>query len=39
VARALPDGSLVGSGSVELGLGRELIDRLEERLAELPRRR
>ena len=39
VARALPDGSLVGSGSVELGLGRELIDQLEERRAELPRRR
>jgi hypothetical protein len=27
---------LVGSGSVELGLGRELIDQLEERLVELP---
>jgi hypothetical protein len=26
VARAMPDGSLVGSGSVELGLGRELVD-------------
>jgi hypothetical protein len=26
VARAPPDASLVGSGSVELGLGRELVD-------------
>ncbi len=30
---------MLGSGSVELGLGRELIDQLEERFAELPRRR
>jgi bifunctional non-homologous end joining protein LigD len=39
VARTLEDGSLVGAGSIELGLGRELVDRLERRLAELPARR
>jgi bifunctional non-homologous end joining protein LigD len=40
VARRLPDGSLASAGSIELGLGRELIDQLEERLAGMrPRRR
>jgi hypothetical protein len=39
VARALPDGSLSSAGSVELGLSRELTEQLEQRLAELPRRR
>jgi bifunctional non-homologous end joining protein LigD len=40
VARALPDGSFTSAGSIELGLGRELVDQLERRLAELtPRRR
>jgi hypothetical protein len=36
VARPRPDGSLTSAGSIELGLGRELIDQLERRLAELP---
>jgi ATP-dependent DNA ligase len=39
VARPLPDGSVMSAGSIELGLGRELIDQLEDRLAELPPRR
>jgi hypothetical protein len=40
VARRLADGSLASAGSIELGLGRELIDQLERRLAPLsPRRR
>jgi bifunctional non-homologous end joining protein LigD len=40
VARRLDDGSLAGAGSIELGLRPELIDVLEERVAELaPRRR
>jgi bifunctional non-homologous end joining protein LigD len=39
VARRHPDGSLTGAGSIELGLHRELVQPLEERLAELPARR
>jgi hypothetical protein len=39
VARRLPDGSFGGAGSIELGLRAELVDVLEERLAELPPRR
>jgi bifunctional non-homologous end joining protein LigD len=39
VARHQPDGSLTGAGSIELGLHRELIERLEDRLEELPPRR
>lgn len=40
VARHRSDGSLMSAGSIELGLGRELIGRLQERLAQLaPRRR
>jgi hypothetical protein len=34
-----PDGSFTGAGSIELGLQRELVERLEARLAELPARR
>jgi hypothetical protein len=33
------NGSLAGAGSIELGLRRELVDLLEQRLAELPLRR
>ena len=39
VARRLPDGSFAGAGSIELGLHPDLIDILEQRLAELPPRR
>lgn len=39
VARPQPDGSFTGAGSIELGLHRELVERLEARLAELPARR
>jgi bifunctional non-homologous end joining protein LigD len=39
VARHRPDGSLTGAGAVELGLHRDLVERLERRLAELPARR
>ena len=39
VARQLPDGSLRGAGSIELGLRPELLDELERRLRELPTRR
>lgn len=40
VARPLQDGSFAGAGSIELGLRSELVDILEQRLAELaPRRR
>jgi bifunctional non-homologous end joining protein LigD len=39
VARRLPDGALAGAGSVELGLAPELVEVLEQRLAELPPRR
>jgi hypothetical protein len=35
VARGLPDGSLGSAGTIELGLGHERIDQLEERVAEL----
>ena len=33
------DGSFTGAGAIELGLHRELVERLEARLAELPARR
>jgi bifunctional non-homologous end joining protein LigD len=39
VARRLPDGSLRGAGSIELGLGPDLLEVLDDRLAELPARR
>ena len=39
VARHQTDGSFAGAGAIELGLHRELIERLEIRLAELPARR
>lgn len=39
VARRHPDGSFTGAGSIELGLHRDLVERLEGRLAELPARR
>jgi hypothetical protein len=35
----LPDGTFTGAGSIEPGLHRELVARLESRLAELPARR
>ena len=35
VARRQPDGSLTRAGSIELGLHRELVERLERRLASL----
>jgi bifunctional non-homologous end joining protein LigD len=38
VARHQSDGSFTGAGAVELGLQRELVDRLEHRLAGLPAR-
>src|SRR5262249_45007131 len=39
VARSQPDGSFTGAGAVELGLHRDLVERLERRLADLPARR
>ncbi len=39
VARHQTDGSFTGAGAIELGLHRELVERLEVRLAELPARR
>ena len=39
VARHQTDGSFTGAGAIELGLRRELVDRLEVRLAEVPARR
>ena len=39
VGRHQTDGSLTGAGAIELGLHRELVERLEARLAELPARR
>jgi hypothetical protein len=39
VARHQTDGSFAGAGAIELGLHRELVERLEIRLAELPARR
>ncbi len=39
VARRCPGGSFTGAGSIELGLHRELVERIEARLAELPVRR
>ena len=38
VARRQPDGSLSGGGTIELGLHREFVERLELRLDELPAR-
>lgn len=38
VGRHQPDGSFTGAGAVELGLDRELVERLEARLADLPAR-
>jgi bifunctional non-homologous end joining protein LigD len=38
VARRQTDGSFQGAGAIELGLHRELVERLEARLAELPAR-
>jgi len=39
VARHQADGSFTGAGAIEIGLHRELVERLEIRLAELPARR
>jgi hypothetical protein len=39
VARELPDGSFSTAGSIELGLPRDLVGQLEQRLFELPTRR
>jgi len=39
VARHQADGSFSGAGAVELGLHRDLVEHLEDRLAELPARR
>jgi bifunctional non-homologous end joining protein LigD len=39
VARPQTDGTFTGAGAIELGLHRELVERLEIRLAELPARR
>ena len=39
VARSQPDSSFTGAGVIELGLHRELVEQLEDRLAELPVRR
>jgi len=39
VARRLPDGSLSTAGSIELGLRRDLLNELHQRLIELPARR
>ncbi len=39
VARRLPDGSTRSAGAVELGLRGEVVEDLEQRLAELPVRR
>ena len=39
VARRQTDGSFTRAGAIELGLHRELVERLEIRLAELPARR
>jgi hypothetical protein len=39
VARHEPDGSFTGAGSIELGLHREIVELLVERLGELPVRR
>ena len=39
VARRHSDGSFTGAGSIELGLHRDLVERLEAGLAELPARR
>jgi bifunctional non-homologous end joining protein LigD len=39
VARRLPDGSIRTAGAIELGLRRELLDELQQRLARLPIRR
>jgi bifunctional non-homologous end joining protein LigD len=36
VARRLADGSIRSAGAIELGLHREIVEELEQRLAELP---
>jgi hypothetical protein len=39
VARQLPDGSMRSAGAIELGLRDDVLEDLEQRLAELPVRR
>lgn len=39
VARRHPDGSFASAGSIEPGLHREIVERLEARVAKLPARR
>jgi hypothetical protein len=39
VARHQADGSITGAGSIELGLHREIVELLDDRLGELPVRR
>jgi hypothetical protein len=39
VARRQPDGTIKAAGAIELGLRREILDELEDRLADLPARR
>jgi hypothetical protein len=39
VGRRLPDGSIRTAGAIELGLRRELLEKVEQQLAELPSRR
>jgi hypothetical protein len=39
VARRLSDGSVRSAGAIQLGLRREILEELEQRLAELPFRR
>jgi hypothetical protein len=39
VARSQPDGAFTRAGAVELGLHRELVEKLERQLAELPAHR
>jgi ATP-dependent DNA ligase len=38
VARRLPDGSVRSAGAIELGLSREMLEVLEQRLGRLPSR-
>jgi bifunctional non-homologous end joining protein LigD len=39
VARRLPDGTVRSAGAIELGLRREIVEELEQRLAQQPSRR
>jgi ATP-dependent DNA ligase len=39
VARLMADGTIRSAGAIELGLSREILEELEQRLAELPVRR